>query len=701
MLKQEEHKGILPIISFMLGIITYFALPDEPHIAIGGVLFLASFLLFFFCFFRKKYVFFTVIFLFFVMGIFVSELHTYFRKTIFLPKEMNFAYITGEIESIQKKITTQQLILKNVKIKGLDETKTPQKIKMWAPFKSVHDKTKPDPDLTCQDDQEFAKVADKRGPRKSRRINTDTCALKRPEPATLREGDVINGVAFQLNPPATPVMTGGFYQARTLFFENIGATGSFASVYIVDRKNQKPSILTKVKNKVIEKIDFLPADTKGVVLSLLLGMQTQVTTSVQLLYRTLGLTHILSVSGFHVSLITFLIYVFLRYLLTFLFLWVNGPGFVVKRVSAVIALIVAFLYVLLTGAEPPAVRAFLMIFFLFICFFTDREVLSVRTIFVVAFLLLCYKPVLILSAGFQLSFVAVLCLSVLVQELKEKLEKRLYRHKVILFLLCLVLLNVLVTFATMPIIAYHFHKIALYSIIGNLLLSFLFSLVVMPLLIVAVFLMPFGLEKWFLTQVDLVLSKIHLVGEEIALLPHAIVPVPAIAGWGLLFFIFGFMLLCIFKTKLRYTGLVLILLAPLSYFDYPKNDIMIANYGRLIALKDKNNEFVLNESYRGKFYSDNWLLGSGVLPQEYINPIPFDYKKQEVKGLKLAFSPKECKNADLTFEVKKGNYKNCPNLFKKEGFKKNTVLEIQVSKKSYKIKDLSKTDAQRPWGFKK
>ena len=222
--------------------------------------------------------------------------------------------------------------------------------------------------------------------------------------------------------------------------------------------------------------------------------------------------------------------------------------------------------------------------------------MSIRVIFITAFLLLCYKPVLLLSVSFQLSFIAVLSLCVLVKEFSDKLKPFVLTHKILTFLAGLLLLNVIVTIATIPFVGYHFHKIAIYGILGNLFLSFFFSIFVMPLLVLAVFLMPFGFEKGCFVLIDWILSQIHFVGEKITSLPYYMIPVPVFESWGLVCFAFGFMILCVLKKKLRMIGLVLILVAPLSFFTIQKPDVIIAKEGRLIAVRQTDNSLKLISS---------------------------------------------------------------------------------------------------------
>ena len=701
-LSEEEHKGILFVLSFILGIVAYFSLPFEPNL--NGVisLFLLSLLLLFIFFFKQRFKFLSLILFFFVLGAFVSKIHTSMVDTKFLKEPLENADIIGTVTNIDERPQSLRLTLENVVVETKDEKISLNKVRMWASKKLIQNKNVDDQEFICEDFDVLEKISNNRGiEKKSKKISTDTCIFKKPNSVSLKKGDLIRGKSFSMRPPSEPSQIGGYYEARSLFFEGIEAVGSFATVLLVKENFKQPSHLDSFKHHLKERLSFLKEDTRGVIQALLLGDTNFITAPIEYLYRSLGLTHILSVSGFHVGLLSFLIYYFMRLILTVISLKKLMSPFLIRSISAVLALIVSFFYVLLTGAEPPAVRAFIMTGFIFLCFFINRQTLSVRTVFIAAFLLLCYKPVLILSAGFQLSFMAVLALCVLVKNIQKKMNSFFSGKSFFLFMLGLFLLNILVTFVSFPFIAYHFHKIPLYGIIGNLILSFVFSLVIMPLLVLGIFFMPFQLDGVFFGLAEQALFFVHLVGEKITQLPYLMLPVSSFSVWGLLFFSFGFILFSCMNGKLKYIGIILIVLFPFSFLTYPKSDIKIGREGRLLAVKTLEGNWRLNESYIHKVVSDNWLLSNAQLPEFYIDTEIFRPDSVFIKDKKISFEPSSCMDADLTFELTKKDYSNCQNLISKEKLKRMGTLDLMVKNGKLLIIDFSKTDENRPWNQKK
>ena len=80
----------------------------------------------------------------------------------------------------------------------------------------------------------------------------------------------------------------------------------------------------------------------------------------------------------------------------------------VKKIAAVVALVIAFLYLLISGGAVPTVRAFLMTGVLLIAFLVDRQALSMRSVALAAAAIVVLYPEATVGASFQLSFAAVI-----------------------------------------------------------------------------------------------------------------------------------------------------------------------------------------------------------------------------------------------------------------------------------------------------
>src|SRR6185369_12789134 len=142
-------------------------------------------------------------------------------------------------------------------------------------------------------------------------------------------------------------------------------------------------------------------------------------------------------------------------------------------------------------------------------------------------------------------------------------------------------------FATAPFAAYHFERVATYSLLGNLLGAPLVSAIIMPFGLLPLVVMPFGLEAWPLAVMAWGIDMLLAVSRFVASLPGAQVRAPSIAPLCLLLIAAGMLWLCLWRRPWRVLGLPAIglglVLIPLLV-DPP--DILVAPGGTAVAVRD-------------------------------------------------------------------------------------------------------------------
>jgi competence protein ComEC len=149
----------------------------------------------------------------------------------------------------------------------------------------------------------------------------------------------------------------------------------------------------------------------------------------------------------------------------------------------------------------------------------DRPTLTFRTLAIAAIVVLSLAPQAVVHPSFQMSFAATLALIAAYQKglpWQSDRDSSLGRRVALWGVreVCGLLLASLVAgFATMPYAAYHFHRLAPYGVLANLLAMPVVSAVVMPMGILGVLSMPFGFDGVFW----------HLMGEGISPQPDVLV----------------------------------------------------------------------------------------------------------------------------------------------------------------------------------
>jgi competence protein ComEC len=143
-------------------------------------------------------------------------------------------------------------------------------------------------------------------------------------------------------------------------------------------------------------------------LAMLLGEKAVLSAEQQNAFMRSGTFHIFSISGLHVGVIGMAIYVSCNLL--------RMP----RRPAVVITLVVLWLYVAITGASSPAVRAFLMIAFLLATEVFRLPGNALAALVAAALATLLLDPLQLFSTGFQMSYTVVVALVAMGLPLGEK-----------------------------------------------------------------------------------------------------------------------------------------------------------------------------------------------------------------------------------------------------------------------------------------
>ncbi|MDZ7266559.1 MAG: DNA internalization-related competence protein ComEC/Rec2 [candidate division KSB1 bacterium] len=192
--------------------------------------------------------------------------------------------------------------------------------------------------------------------------------------------------------------------------------------------------------------------------ALLLGNRTSLEDEVIENFSRTGLIHVLAVSGLHVGFIALILVVLVEL--------VRVP----RRWQWPVLVAGLTFYAVLTGLQPPVLRATVMAAVVLLGRALQRSVSIYNSLGIAAVLILLWQPLQLFQIGFQLSFVAVLGIVYLYRPLLFHLAKlpgsRLPGMRPAVALLAVSLAAQL---ATVPLTAMAFGRVPLLAIVGNLL----------------------------------------------------------------------------------------------------------------------------------------------------------------------------------------------------------------------------------------
>lgn len=212
--------------------------------------------------------------------------------------------------------------------------------------------------------------------------------------------------------------------------------------YIAQKLNDARTYFSQVLE------DIATEEERGVISAMVLGESSVVDGEIKELYSINGISHLISISGLHVSVIGMSLYKLLRMRFRYLSCALVSAG-------------VMIMFLVLTGSAVSAMRAVIM----FVTYVTadvlGRKYDMISAVSLAAVLLLVDNPAYILNSSFQLSFGAMVSVCVIWPQSISffKVEKKLV--KTLLF-------NLALTFTLMPLNSRLFYRLPTYSPIINL-----------------------------------------------------------------------------------------------------------------------------------------------------------------------------------------------------------------------------------------
>jgi competence protein ComEC len=286
----------------------------------------------------------------------------------------------------------------------------------------------------------------------------------------------------------------------------------------------------------------------------------------------------------------------------------------IKKWAAFAALMVTGFYLVLSGNQVATQRSFIMIAVVLFGVLFDRPTLTMRTLTVAAMLVLLFAPESVVHPSFQMSFAATLALIAGYERGALKLRAGAdssFGARAALWgvneIIGLTVASLLAGIATTPYAAYHFHRIAPYGVLANLLAMPIVSAWVMPMGILGVLAMPFGLDAEFWRQMGYGIEWMDAVGLWVASLPGAFGRVTLFGTGPLLLATAGLLVISLLKTPLRFSGFALAALAALWAALTPVPDVLIAADGRTFAVRGADGRLAFHHSGGDTFAIREWL----------------------------------------------------------------------------------------------
>jgi len=571
----------LPVF-FALGIGLYFSLPHEPELTLGGGLCAALMVLL--LIFRRYFMIrlMVIALLLVAAGFFAATLRSWTLATPVLTADITPRMITGMVVDVRHYSSGKlHIVLKNPSIVPKDSPGAANGISGALPDKI--------------------------------RIKVHKFDLL-PYP-----GDRIAIRAGLLRPPA-PVMPGDFDYGRQIWFQGIGAVGyAIGKPEIMARSADTRAWLTRQRLAISEEIRAtIAGDAGGLAAALITGMRSGISDEVAGNMRNSGLAHLLAISGLHMGLLCGVVFFFCRFLLSRSeYLTLRYP---IKKWAALMAIGAGVIYILLSGGAIPTVRAFIMAVILFTGVFLERKAISLRLVAIAALVILILTPEVLLSVSFQMSFAAVVALVAIYEKRAERLaarpdknqsQKRGWLQKAGFYIGAMLLTTLIAELAIGPFALFHFNKLVQYGLLANLLAMPVMVSWVMPCVVAYLVLAPAGLGALALYPMSYGLEVIMYIAKSVSHAPGSYSLVPSINLGPLVAMTLGALWFAIWRGRWKNFGIPVILVAMVAAFFTSEPDILIDNGGRLIGVKNADEQINLSSHRAGRMTRERWARRFG------------------------------------------------------------------------------------------
>lgn len=434
----------------------------------------------------------------------------------------------------------------------------------------------------------------------------------------MAEGAVVR-MRARLMPPASPMLPGGYDFARAAWFKGLAATGSVIGEVEVVKPAEQSGGIAAIQRSLSQHVrDRVDGSAGTIAAAFASGDRGAIGEADEEAMRDAGLTHLLAISGLHVSAVIAAAY-FLALKLLALF-----PALALRVrlpiIAATIGALAGIGYTLLTGAQVPTVRSCAAAMLVLIALAMGRDALSLRMVAVAAMFVMLLWPESVVGPSFQMSFTAVLAIVALhscaparafLAPREEPWLKRSGRNVFMLFITGLV-----IEIALMPIVLFHFHRAGVYGAVTNVFAIPLVTFISMPLIAFALALDTIGLgaPAWWLVRasLDLLLGIAHFTSAQ----PGAVKLMPQMSMLTVALFVAGGLWLALWNGRVRLLGFVPALIASVSLWLTPIPDVLIGREGRHVGITmdagDGSKRLLSLRDTRSDFARDNMLELSSV-----------------------------------------------------------------------------------------
>lgn len=312
----------------------------------------------------------------------------------------------------------------------------------------------------------------------------------------------------------------------------------------------KQTIKDKIKNSTNEILhENLNNDNAGIFYAVLYGDKVGLSDDTSNMFSYAGISHILAVSGLHISVIVSIFY----------FLMKKCKVNKIVRLVLLSALLIFYSY--LCSFTSSVCRASIMAILLCLCDVLKIEYDSLSSLSIAGIILLLFTPLRLFEVSFQLSF---LCIFSIIS-ISPSINNFLTKIKCPKFLAASLAMSIATNIAILPICLNVFTKVSLLGVVANIFILPLFSISYVLLFVIVFISLIFHFMGFLLVLPNLFLHIIKVVADYIASIPFGVFKSFNVSYWSLVLLIGSAISLHFLLTKNLIKGSISLALAVMVF----------------------------------------------------------------------------------------------------------------------------------------
>lgn len=348
-------------------------------------------------------------------------------------------------------------------------------------------------------------------------------------------------------------------------------------------------------------------DVAAIAKALTTGSIGGITKNIREEFSNSGIAHVLAISGLHIGIIGFFIFFIFRLLLCCI--PVVSRFIDVKKVAAVLSWFAVLVYLQISGCSVSSVRAFIMYSVVVVAILLNRTAFTMRSVALAATVIMLSTPEVIMFPSFQMSFGAVIAIISYVESSWSAPRFLRWFWEVIITTVVASVPTAIVSIAV-------FNQLTLNSILANIVCIPLMTFFVMPLLMLGMLLMVFGIADGVIGVAGSGIEVLIKIAETAAKLPgsHFVMHTPNDAAFGVV--VASFLLFTLIQHGVRRVGLVGMACGMAMYATQPLPDVFVAPGAKAVGIRTPGD--VTCFSHKGYFRAmgESWSRSVGAERRE-------------------------------------------------------------------------------------